>query len=264
MDKMREQSVHCETTILTETIAKVDLSQRPFKLWTENMLNSIEAGEKVEPILTKSVIIATGATAKRLHLPGEDKFWQAGISACAVCDGAAPIFRNKPLAVVGGGDTAAEEASYLTKYASKVYMLVRRDQMRASKAMQDRVLSHPKIEIRWNTLPTEAKGSGRLLEKLALKDTKTGAQSELEVNGLFYAIGHTPNTSFLKNESGKYQVKCDEDGYVIHGTGSSETNVEGVFAAGDVADKKYRQAITAAGSGCMAALDCERWLEGQE
>lgn len=265
MDRMRAQSVHCDTTIITETIARVDLQSRPFKLWTEGMVSSMEDGEQVEPILTKSLIIATGATAKRLHLPGEDKFWQAGISACAVCDGAAPIFRNKPLAVVGGGDTAAEEATYLTKYASKVYLLVRRDQMRASKAMQDRVLSNSKIEIKWNTVPTEAKGSGRLLEKLALEDTKTGAKSELDVNGLFYAIGHIPNTSFLKNpKTDAYQVECDSDGYIVHQKAhSSETNVEGVFAAGDVADKKYRQAVTAAGSGCMAALDCERWLETQ-
>ena len=267
MDRMRKQSVHCGTEIITETIAKCDLSARPFKLWTEGMLQEQdESGNEVEPILTKSLIIATGATAKRLSLPGEEKYWNAGISACAVCDGAAPLFRNKPLAVVGGGDTAAEEATYLTKYASVVYVLVRRDQLRASKVMQDRLLANPKIKMMWNTAATEACGNGKVLTQLKLKSTKDGSVSSLEVNGLFYAIGHEPLTSFLKSADGKsFQVKTDADGYIIPAKAhSSETNVEGVFAAGDVADKKYRQAVTAAGSGCMAALDCERWLESQE
>lgn len=260
MDKMREQSVHCGTSIITETISKVDLSSRPFKIYTEAMVSAMEGGESVTPILTKSLIIATGATAKRMKIPGEDTFWQAGISACAVCDGAAPLFRDKPLAVVGGGDTACEEASYLTKYGSKVYMLVRRDQMRASKAMQDRVLKNEKIKIMWNTLPVRAEG-GKVLEKLVIKDTKTNAESEIHVSGLFYAIGHKPNTEFLKGTG----IKMDQDGYVVHTKPhSTETTIEGVFAAGDVADKKYRQAVTAAGSGCMAALDCERWLEETE
>lgn len=267
MDKMREQSVKCDTEIRTETIARVDFSERPFKLFTEEMANELDSGNsQVQPLLAKSVIIATGATAKRLHLPGEEKYWNAGISACAVCDGAAPIFRNKPLAVIGGGDSAAEESSFLTRYASKVYMVVRRDQLRASKAMQERVKSNPKIDIVWNTNPLEAKGDGKLLQALKVKNNKSGQESELAVNGLFYAIGHLPNTSWLKNEkTGKLAVKTDSEGYVLHPSPSSTmTSVEGVFACGDVVDKQYRQAVTAAGSGCAAALDCERWLEGQE
>jgi thioredoxin reductase (NADPH) len=254
MGKMRNQSVRFGTDILTETISKVDFSQTPFRLYTEDRPDT--------PILTKSVIVATGATARRMNLPGEEKYWQAGISACAVCDGAVPIFRNKPLAVVGGGDSAAEEATFLTKYASKVYVLVRRDQLRASKVMANRLLSNPKIEVLWNTLPVEAKGDGRLLQSVVLKDTKSGALKELPVNGLFYAIGHVPNTSIFKNTQGP-QLNLDKDGYIQVTPGTSRTNIEGVFAAGDVQDKKYRQAVTAAGSGCMAALDCERWLESQ-
>lgn len=224
------------------------------------------AGEKVQPVLAKSVIIATGATAKRMHLPGEETYWNAGISACAVCDGAAPIFRNKPLAVIGGGDSAAEEATYLTKYASQVYLLVRRDQLRASKVMQQRVLANPKIKVMWHTEAQEAKGNGKLLDALKVVNNKTKAVSDLKVNGLFYAIGHKPNTDFLKSTTtGQVQVKTDEDGYVVHAQPghSTQTSVEGVFAAGDVVDKRYRQAVTAAGSGCAAALDCERWLEAQ-
>ncbi|KAL2916981.1 thioredoxin-disulfide reductase [Polyrhizophydium stewartii] len=248
-DRFRAQSLRFNTTIHTETISKVDLSQRPFRLW-------VESRESEQPILAKSIIVATGATAKRLHIPGEDKYWQAGISACAVCDGAAPIFRRKELAVVGGGDSAAEEALFLTKYASKVYVLVRRDKLRASKVMADRLLKNPKIEVLWNTLPVEAKGDGSLLKSLTLEDTRTRARRDLPVNGLFYAIGHTPNTAVFAN-----QLKLDETGYIVTEPGTTRTSVEGVFAAGDVQDKRYRQAVTAAGSGCMAALDCERWLE---
>ncbi|KAI9168268.1 thioredoxin-disulfide reductase [Blastocladiella emersonii ATCC 22665] len=261
MDRMRSQSEHCGTKIITETIERVDLSSRPFKLWPEGAS---------EPVLTESLIIATGATARRLHLPGEDKFWNAGMSACAVCDGPAPIFRNKPLAVLGGGDSACEEATYLTKYASKVYLIVRRDKLRASKVMAHRAMTHPKIEILWNTLPVEAKGDGRLLESMTLEsthpDTK-GERRELAVNGFFYAIGHQPNVSLLAvpDHEGKFQIATDAEGYVVHPeAGSTMTSVPGVFACGDVADKKYRQAITAAGSGCAAALDCERWLEAIE
>jgi thioredoxin reductase (NADPH) len=201
-----------------------------------------------------------------MNLPGEDKYWNAGISACAVCDGAAPIFRNKPLAVIGGGDSAAEEATYLTRYASQVYLLVRRDQLRASKVMQDRVTSNPKIKVLWRTEATEALGNGKLLTSLKIYNNETKKTEDLPVNGLFYAIGHKPNTDFLKMAgTEQFQVKTDTDGYIVHATpGSTATNVEGVFACGDVVDKRYRQAITAAGSGCAAALDCERWLEGQE
>ncbi|KAJ3132947.1 thioredoxin-disulfide reductase [Physocladia obscura] len=256
MDQMRKQSIKFGTTIVTETISKVDLSQRPFKLWRQDFESAADV------ITADSIIIATGATAKRMNIAGEDIFWQAGISACAVCDGAVPIFRNKPLAVIGGGDSASEEATFLTKYASKVYVLVRRDKLRASKVMADRLLNHPKVEVLWNKVPVEAKGD-RLLKHLVIQDTVTKEFSTLNVNGLFYAIGHKPNSDVFVN-----QIATDDTGYIKtfpkDGVPSSYTNVQGVFAAGDIQDKTYRQAITAAGSGCMAALDCERWLEGQE
>ena len=181
------------------------------------------------------------------------------ISACAVCDGAVPIFRNKPLAVVGGGDSAAEEATYLTKYASHVYVLVRRDELRASKIMAKRLLSHPKVTVLFNTVATEAKGDGELLNAVQIKNNQTGEEKDLQVNGLFYAIGHIPATSVFKG-----LVDLDEDGYMLTKPGTSLTSVHGVFAAGDVQDKKYRQAITSAGSGCIAALDAERLLAEEE
>jgi len=249
MMKMREQAASIKTVIHTETISKVDFSQRPFKLWREGL-------ESEEPVLAHTVIIATGATAKRMNVPGEDKYWQRGISACAVCDGALPIFRNAPLAVIGGGDSACEEASFLTRYASKVYLIHRRDELRASKVMQDRVKANAKIEIVWNSIPVEAKGNATNLTSLVLENAKDHSKHEIEVKGLFYAIGHKPNTDPFKG-----QIELDADGYVITKPGTSLTNIEGVFAAGDCQDKRYRQAITAAGSGCMAALDCERYLE---
>ncbi|KAF6014759.1 thioredoxin-disulfide reductase [Brettanomyces bruxellensis] len=237
MDNMKKQSEKFGTKIITETISKVDFSSKPFKLWTE-------FNEDAEPITSDSVIISTGASAKRLHLPGEDKYWQRGISACAVCDGAVPIFRNKPLAVIGGGDSACEEALFLTKYGSKVYMLVRKDHMRASSIMQKRVQNNPKMEVLYNTVSVDTKGD----------ETK-----DLAVNGLFYAIGHKPATEIFKD-----QIECDETGYIKTKPDSSLTSVPGVFAAGDVQDKKYRQAITSAGTGCMAALDCEHYLSSLE
>ncbi|KAJ3042070.1 thioredoxin-disulfide reductase [Rhizophlyctis rosea] len=256
MDKMKAQSEKFGTKIISETISRVDLSKRPFRLWVEGSEDKEDAA-----FTTDSVVIATGATAKRLNIAGEDIFWQAGISACAVCDGAVPIFRNKPLVVVGGGDSASEEATFLTKYASKVFVLVRTHKLRASKVMADRLLKHPKVEVLWNKIPIEAKGD-RLMKQLVIQDTVTGEQSTLDVNGLFYAIGHKPNTDVFKG-----QLELDEVGYIKvrpnAGVPSTYTSVEGVFAAGDVQDKTYRQAITAAGSGCMAALDCERWLEAQ-
>ncbi|KAH6571410.1 hypothetical protein BASA50_008902 [Batrachochytrium salamandrivorans] len=258
MDRFRKQSISFNTTIHTETISKVDFSQRPFKIWKESQ-------ESEPPILAQSVIIATGATAKRMYIAGEDIYWQRGISACAVCDGAAPIYRNRELAVVGGGDSAAEEAIFLTKYASKVYVLVRRDQLRASKVMADRLLKHPKVEVVWSTVPIEAKGDGKLLKSLVVEDTITKSRRDLAVSGLFYAIGHLPNTGIFAtggSMGGKSpQINLDKDGYILTVPGTSKTNVPGVFAAGDVQDRRYRQAVTAAGSGCMAALDCERWLE---
>lgn len=253
MDRMRLQSVKFGTTIITETIVKTDLSQRPFKLWRE------EADSDEDYITCDALVIATGATAKRLNIDGEDTFWQAGISACAVCDGAAPIFKQKELYVVGGGDTACEEAMFLAKFGSKVNMLVRRDKLRASKVMADRVANHAKIEILWNKVPIKASG-GRLLNTLTLRDTVTGKETDVAASGLFYAIGHTPNTAVFGG-----QLTLDETGYIKvrsnHGSPSTYTNIEGVFACGDVQDHIYRQAVTAAGSGCMAALDCERWLE---
>lgn len=244
MHRMREQAVHCGTRIRTETIAKVDLSQRPFKLWNED-------GEKFE---CQALIIATGATAKRMHVPGEELLWQRGISACAVCDGALPIFRNQALVVIGGGDTAVEEATYLTKFASKVYLVHRRDSLRASKAMQQRAFSNPKLEIIWNHVLVAAQGA-EFMESVVLQDVNSGAKRELPAKGLFYAIGHTPNTGFLEG-----QVNIDESGYILTTPGSTLTSVPGVFAAGDVQDKRYRQAITSAGTGCMAALDAEHFL----
>jgi thioredoxin-disulfide reductase len=226
MDKFRAQSQRFGTVIHTETISKVDLSSRPFKLWREGFENE-------EPELAEVLIIATGASARRMHIPGEEVYWQSGISACAVCDGAVPIFRNKPLAVVGGGDSAAEEATYLTKYASHVYVLVRRDELRASKIMAKRLLSHPKVTVLFNTVALEAKGDGELLNAIRVKDTKTNEERDMQVNGLFYAIGHIPATSIVKG-----QVDLDEDGYILTKPGTSLSSVHGVFAAGDVQDKK--------------------------
>lgn len=252
MDKFRAQSLHFGTQIITETVSKLDLSQRPFRYWREG-------AENEEPETADTVIIATGASAKRLQLAGEETYWQSGISACAVCDGAVPIFRNKPLAVIGGGDSAAEEATYLTKYGSHVYVLVRRDELRASKIMAQRLLRHEKVTVLFNTVAVECKGDGNLLNCLRIKSTLTGKEEDLLVNGLFYAIGHEPATSIVRG-----QVQTDSDGYIITVPGTSQTSVKGVFAAGDVQDKRYRQAITSAGSGCMAALEAERLLAEEE
>jgi len=244
MHRMREQSVHCGTRIRTETVARVDLSSRPFKVYPE------DGGE----VLASTIIIATGATAKRMHVPNEVNLWQKGISACAVCDGGLPIFRGKDLVVIGGGDTAVEEATYLTKFAAKVYLVHRRDELRASKAMQLRAFNTPKLEIVWDTVLEDVYGEG-FLEGVQVRNVKTGAESKIPAAGLFYAIGHTPNTSFLEG-----QLKTDENGYLVTEPGTTRTSVPGVFAAGDVQDHVYRQAITSAGTGCMAALDAERLL----
>lgn len=252
MEAMRAQSEKFGTEIITETVSKIDLSKRPFKYWMEWM-------EDEEPSTADTIIIATGASARRLNLPGEEQYWQSGISACAVCDGAVPIFRNKPLTVIGGGDSAAEEAIFLTKYGSKVTVLVRKDKLRASSIMAKRLTTHPKVEILYNTVAVEAKGDGRLLQTLAIKNVKTGETRDLPSNGLFYAVGHEPATMLFKG-----QLNCDEDGYIITEPGTSYTSIKGVFAAGDVQDKRYRQAITSAGSGCIAALECERLLALEE
>jgi thioredoxin reductase (NADPH) len=203
-----------------------------------------------------ALIIATGANAKRLDVPGtaDGQLWQRGVSACAVCDGALPFFRNRPLAVIGGGDSAVEEASYLTKFGSKVYLIHRRDELRASKIMQQRMQSNAKIVPLWSHVVVEAKG-GEGLEVIRVQDLKTGEERDLECAGLFFAVGHEPNTRFLGG-----QLALDDQGYIVTTPGTTHTSVEGVFAAGDVQDKRYRQAITAAGSGCMAALDAEHFL----
>lgn len=244
MERMRQQSMKCGARIKTLTVDRVDLSTRPFKIF---------AGS--ETAECKALLIATGATAKRLGIPGEEEFWQKGISACAVCDGALPIFRDKVLAVIGGGDSAVEESSYLTKYAAKVIVLVRRDVLRASKVMQERLLANPKIEVLWNTEAKEALGE-KTLTQLCVIQNKTKKESTLDVGGLFYALGHLPNTAFLGGQLG-----LDETGYIKTQPGTTKTSLEGVFACGDVQDKVYRQAVTAAGTGCMAALDAERYLK---
>ncbi|KAI9813111.1 MAG: thioredoxin-disulfide reductase [Pycnora praestabilis] len=257
MDNMRAQSEHFGTEIISETVSKVDLSKRPFKFWLE-----YSDGPNDEPNTADSLIIATGASARRLNLKGEEQYWQNGISACAVCDGAVPIFRNKHLVVIGGGDSAAEEAIFLTKYGSKVTVLVRKDKLRASRTMAKRLSTHPKVEIKYNTVATEVKGGeGKkgLMTSLRIKDVKKDEESELEANGLFYAVGHDPATALFKD-----QVEVDSENYVLTKPGTSYTNVKGVFAAGDVQDKRYRQAITSAGSGCIAALEAEKFLAEED
>jgi thioredoxin reductase (NADPH) len=251
-EKFRAQSERFGTQIFSETVTKVDLSSRPFKVCTDE-----------KEVTASTIIIATGAVARRLVFPGSDEdngFWNKGISACAVCDGAAPMFRNKPIGVIGGGDSAMEEAMFLTKYGSKVYVIHRRDELRASKIMQKRALANPKIEFLWSTAVDQAYGDERgLLAGVKLKNLKTGELTDLALNGLFFAIGHEPATKFLDG-----QLELDTDGYIKTVPGSTVTSVPGVFAAGDVQDKKWRQAITAAGSGCMAALEVERFLEEHE
>ncbi len=248
MANMREQANRFGTEMVMEDVSDVDLSAYPFKVTSMS-------GSTYE---TKSLIIATGATARRLPLDSEKELWGKGISACAVCDGALPVFRNKPLAVIGGGDSAVEEANHLTQFGSKVYMIHRRDELRASKIMEKRALEHPKIEILWNKVVDEFLGTEHLTG-IRLKDVKTGELSTLEVSGAFEAIGHIPNTSFIQG-----QLKTDAKGYIITEADSTVTSIEGVFAAGDVQDDKYRQAITAAGSGCMAAIEAERWLQKKQ
>ena len=247
MDRMKAQALRWGSQLITEDVIAVDLSQRPFIVRSEN-----------REVRAHSLVIATGATAKRLHLPSEAQYWNAGISACAICDGATPIFKNVELAVIGGGDTAAEESLYLTKYGSNVHLLVRSDKMRASKAMQDRVLNHPKITIHWQTEAVDVYGEGGFLRGLNIKNNLTGETGTLEARGLFYAIGHTPNTQIFQG-----QIELDETGYVVVKPGSVETSVEGVYAAGDVQDREFRQGITAAGTGCMAAMLAERWLSAR-
>lgn len=245
MEFMRQQAANFGTRIITDDIKSVEFGSHPFTL---NPLSG-------DPVQAQSVIIATGARANYLGLESEHRFKNKGVSACAVCDGALPMFRDQPLLVIGGGDSAMEEASYLTKFASKVYVAHRRDEFRASKIMQDRVLENPKVEVKWNSTVDEVLGDD-VVSGVRLKSTKGDSVEELAVAGMFLAIGHTPNTDFLGGQlelTDKRYIKWTEPF-------RTWTSVEGVFSAGDVSDDYYRQAVTAAASGCMAALDAERWL----
>lgn len=243
MDILRKQAERFGTRVVTKNVTKVDFSARPYKVWI---------GEEMHE--SETVIISTGATAKLLNMDSEKTYWGRGISACATCDGA--FYRNVDVAIVGGGDTAMEEALFLTRFADKVYVIHRRDEFRASKIMADRVKAHEKIEILWNQETAEFLGDQSGLTGMKLKNTQNGEESEIKVHGCFIAIGHKPNTDIFKG-----QIDLEDTGYIKTKADSSYTSVDGVFAAGDVQDHVYRQAITAAGTGCMAAIDAERWLE---
>lgn len=247
MDRMRQQAVRFGTRVVTENVVAVDLSVHPFRV-KPSYSEAVEA---------EALIVATGANAKWLGVPNEERLAQTGggVSACAVCDAALPAFRNRVLAVVGGGDTAMEEALYASKFASEVVIIHRRDKFRASPIMAERVLSHPKIRVLWNKRVVEVLGLANI-EGVRLEDTVTGERTDLEVGGLFVAIGHEPNTKFLNG-----QLELTPQGYIkLSEPRRMVTSVEGVFAAGDVMDDYYRQAVTAAATGCMAALEAERWL----
>lgn len=247
MGDMEKQALRFDTQIIEDEVTKADLSKRPFVLETYSNKYSCDA-----------LIISTGATAKYLGLESETKFKGRGVSACATCDGF--FFKNKEVAVVGGGDTAVEEAIYLTNFCTKVYLMHRRDELRASKAMQKRAFDNPKLEILWNTELDEVLGGDTgPMDDIRVVNNKTGEKRELGVKGLFIAVGHKPNTDLFTG-----QLTTDEMGYLVTDAGSTKTNIEGVFACGDVMDSKYRQAVTAAGTGCMAAIDAERWLAEQE
>lgn len=248
MENFRKQAIRFGTEVYTEDVMSCDFSKKPFYIKSSKM-----------EIETDSVIIATGATAQRLDVPGagDGEFWQRGVTACAVCDGAMPIFRNKDLYVFGGGDTAIEEAVFLTKYASKVFIVLRRNVFRASKIMVQRALKDPKIEVIYEHVLEKIEGD-TVVSSIMLKSVQTNQSMKRSAGGVFFAIGHKPNVEFLGN-----QVEKEETGYLKVKPGTTQTNIEGVFAAGDVQDHIYRQAITAAGSGCMAALEAERWLTMQ-
>ncbi len=244
MEQFRKQAERFGTKIISSDVTKTDFSHRPFKVWVNDDLHEAEA-----------VIISTGASARWLGVPGEERLRGYGVSSCATCDGF--FFRDKKIAVIGGGDSAMEEALFLTKFGSQVTIIHRRDEFRASKIMANRALEHEKIDVLWNTTVEEMLGDDTLTG-LRLKDIVTGDEREIPVDGAFVAIGHIPNTSVFAG-----QVEMDEAGYVLTEPGTTRTSVEGVFASGDVVDKVYRQAITAAGMGCQSAMDAERWLEEQ-
>jgi thioredoxin reductase (NADPH) len=247
MDVFKAQAERFETDIRTEIVEEVELGSRPFKVKSDRAEYTAEA-----------LIICTGASAMLLGLEAETKLMGSGVSACATCDGF--FFREKEIAVVGGGDTAMEEADFLTRFASKVTVIHRRDELRASKIMQERAMKNPKIEFRWNATVDDILGNvADGVHALVLNDTKTGEKSEFPVEGLFIGIGHRPNTDVFKGK-----LDMDESGYLLVTPGRSNTSVEGVFAGGDVTDHRYRQAVTAAGMGCMAALDAEKYLTSLE
>lgn len=243
MAQMRAQAARVGAEIISDIAESVDISSRPF---------SVKLSDKT--VSAKTLIIATGAEAKWLGLPSEDAFKGRGVSACATCDGF--FFRDRVVAVIGGGDTAAEEALYLTNHASKVYLVHRRDELRASKIMSDRVLANPKIEMKWFRIVDEIVGNDMGVTGINLKDPRNQELESLPLDGVFVAIGHKPNTAFLGE-----QLKMDENGYLVTEPGTTKTSVPGVFAAGDVQDSKYRQAVTAAGTGCMAAIDAAHFLD---
>ena len=244
MDQMEKQAARFGAEILSVHVTRVDLSERPFRVW---------AGD--QEWRARTIVIATGATARWLGVPGEEHLRGRGVSACATCDGF--FFRDRELVVVGGGDSAMEEATFLTKFASKVTIVHRRDEFRASKIMRDRALSNPKIAVRWNAEVLEIVGDDAVTG-VRLRDTRTGETSEMPTDGVFMAIGHTPNTELFGDG-----LELDPDGYIVVREPRTATSVEGVFAAGDVTDRIYRQAVTAAGQGCKAAIDAERFLEAE-
>jgi thioredoxin reductase (NADPH) len=248
VDTFRKQALRFGTRILTDDVVEVDFSQYPYTVIGKN--HSCQAN---------AIIIATGASANRLDVPGtrDGELWQRGVTACAVCDGAMPIFRNKELYVIGGGDSAIEEATFLTKFGSKVYIVHRRDELRASKIMQQRAMNHPKVEILWDSVLTKVEGD-KVVTQVEIKNVKTGEVVKRPAAGVFFAVGHTPNTGFLKGK-----IDLHDSGYIKVVPGSCRTNMEFVYACGDCQDHVYRQAITAAGSGCMAAIEAERDLSAK-
>jgi thioredoxin reductase (NADPH) len=249
MGIMRAQAQRFDAELRTGRVSRLELSSWPFEVW----VGDADADEPT--VLADTLIIATGARSLMLSCPNEDRLLGYGVSTCATCDGF--FFRDQNIAVVGGGDSAMEEALFLTRFASKVTVIHRRDQLRASKIMQDRAFANPKIEFKWNSVVTDIIGDTKV-SGLRLRDTVTGDASELDVTGLFVAIGHEPNSALLKG-----QVELEDNGYVRTFDGTTRTSVDGVFACGDVQDDYYRQAVTSAGSGCMAAIDAERWLEAR-